>query len=170
MTEKEFAQWAMAAQGYYPKEDRFLANDYMMDLWFQQLKDLDYKIAEAALNKWVATNRWSPTIADIREIATTFCLGELPDWGAAWDEVLIAIRRYGTYRAFEAVESLSPITQKTVKRLGYLELCRSDNLTADRANFRDIYNTLASREKENAQLPEHIRDLISQMPQARLEG
>lgn len=168
MTKKEFSLIALALRAYFPKENNFIPNEQAMELWYFQLKDLDYKVAEAAVNKWAATNKWSPTIADLRETALTITLGELPEWGEAWQEVTLAIRRYGSYRAGDALKSLSPLTKKVVERLGYLQLCASENIAADRANFRMIFEQLAAREKKQAQLPEGLKVLIAQMQQDKL--
>lgn len=165
MTEKEFSFLALALISYYPKEKNFLPTDEAIELWYYQLKDIDYKVAEAAINKWAATNKWSPTIADIRETAASITLGELPDWGEAWQEVTLAIKRFGSYRAGEALNSLSPLTRKAVERLGYMQLCASENIAADRANFRMIYEQLQQREKKQAQLPDGLKTLIAQMQQ-----
>ena len=165
MTKKEFSLIALALRAYFPKENNFIPNEQALELWYMQLKDIDYRVAEAAVNKWAATNKWSPTIADIRETATAISQGELPDWGEAWQEVTLAIKRFGSYRAGEALRSLSPLTRKAVERLGYMQLCASENIAADRANFRMIYEQLAAREKKQAQLPEGLKTLIAQMQQ-----
>ena len=75
MTEIEFAKFAMALKTYYPREN-LLPNQQAMDLWFSQLQDIPYKVAEVGLNKWVSLNKWSPSIADIREMASTVANGE----------------------------------------------------------------------------------------------
>lgn len=168
MTKKEFVYLALAMRAYFPKEKNLLPNEQAIELWYYQLKDLNYKVAEAALNKWAATNKWSPTIADIRETAADITIGELPDWGEAWQEVTFAIKRFGSYRAGDALKSLSPLTKKAVERLGYMQLCASENIAADRANFRMIYETLAEREKKQAQLPEGLKQLIGQLQQDNL--
>lgn len=168
MTKQEFAYFVMAMQSYFTKERNLLPDEQAIELWYLQLKDLDYKVAEAALNKWAATNKWSPTIADIRELAADFTMGELPDWSEAWEQVQLAARRYGFYRAGEAINSLSPLARKTVERLGFREICYSENQDALRANFRDIYKSLAEREKKQAQLPEGLKQLIGQMQQEKL--
>lgn len=162
MTKKEFATFAMALKTYYPREN-LLPNEQAMELWFFQLQDIPYKIAEAGLNKWVSLNKWSPSIADIREMASGIAHGELPNWGDAWEEVCRAISRYGSYRAGEAVDSLSPLTRKAVKRIGFVNICMSENPSADRANFRMIYEQLAEREKKDAQMPEPLKTLIEQI-------
>lgn len=163
MNKKEFAILASALRTYYPKE-KLLPNEQAMELWFNQLKDIPYQVAETALNKWVAINKWSPSIADLREQASEIVNGALPEWGDGWEQVEKAIRFYGVYRATEALESMDELTRETVKRLGFNNICLSENPQADRANFRMIYEQLAERKKTNDQIPENIKMLISKMP------
>ena len=163
MTKQEFALLTSALKTYYPRE-KLLPNPQAMELWFNQLKDIPYKVAETALNKWVATNKWSPSIADIREQANEIVNGVIPDWGNGWEQVEHAIRYFGIYNATRAMESLDDITRETVKRLGFNNLCLSENPQADRANFRMIYEQLAERKATNDQVPEDIKKLINNMP------
>lgn len=162
MDKQEFSLFASALRTYYSKEN-LLPNSQAMELWFRQLQDIPFPVAEAALNKWVATNKWSPSIAEIRELAAEIKNGKLPDWGEAWEETCKAIKRFGFYRPKEAIESLSPLTRKTVERLGFTNLCLSENPTADRANFRQCYETVAKREQENNVLPLPLQETIKQL-------
>jgi hypothetical protein len=162
MDKKEFALFAMALKTYYPREN-LLPNNQAMELWFEQLQDIPAKVAEAGLKKWVAINKWSPSISDIREMASSITVGELPDWGEAWEEVCNAIRHYGSYRTKEALESMSPLARKATERIGFLNLCMSESPMTDRANFRMIYESLAEREKKDAQLPPPLKQLILEM-------
>lgn len=68
MNKFEFSNIVKAIRTYYPKET-ILPNDEAMTLWYDQLKDLDYKATAEGLKKWVAVERWSPSIADLREAA-----------------------------------------------------------------------------------------------------
>ena len=151
MTKKEFATFAMALKTYYPRET-LLPNDASMELWFNQLKDIPYDVAEISLNKWVSLNKWSPSIADIREMSSTVTMGESPEWGEAWEQVLRAIRRYGSYNVAQALDSMDDLTRRTVERLGFREICMSENIAVDRANFRMVYENLQNRQKENNKL------------------
>lgn len=160
MTKQEFGLFVMALKTYFPRE-KLLPNEQAVELWYRQLQDLDYKIAETALNEWVATEKWSPSIADIRELAARIRFGEVPDWGDGWRNTMKAIRMYGYYRPEEAMESLDDLTRETVKRLGFQNLCLSENQEADRANFRKIYEQLADRKIRDAQISEKLRDLIA---------
>ena len=162
MTKKEFAMLAMILQEVYAKEN-FLQTNVSKDLWFEMLQDIPFPVAQASIKKWILTNKWSPTIAEIREIAGSLMLGDSPDWGEAWKEVQLAIRRYGSYRIGEAIESLSPLTRETVERIGFRNLCMSENETADRANFRMIYEQLAKRKQTDALMPVNLKQLISEI-------
>ena len=159
MTKKEFATFAMALKTYYPREN-LIPNDKALELWFIQLQDLEYKILEIVLNKWVATNKWSPSIAEIREEAAAITSEPIADWGEAWEKVLKVVRHYGSYEPEKAMAELEELTAAAVKRVGYYEICQSTNIAVERANFRDIYNNLAERKKTRQQIAPQILAMI----------
>lgn len=159
MTKKEFAIFAMALKTYYPREN-LIPNDKALELWFMQLQDLEYKTIELVLNKWVATNKWSPSIAEIREAAAEITSGPIQDWGEAWQNVLNVVRHYGSYEPIKAMEELDELTAQAVKQVGYYEICQSTNISVERANFRDIYNNLAERKKKRHQIAPQILAMI----------
>lgn len=168
MDRKQFAIYASALRTYFPKEN-ILPNDQAMALWFKQLQDIPYDVAEIALNKWVAVNKWSPSISEIRQTAIELMSGESKDWGDAWEEVLKAINNYGSYREEDALNSLDDTTRKVVKRLGFRNICMSENIEADRANFRMIYTNQVERDKQDAQLPESLKQLMGGVTK-KIEG
>lgn len=172
MDRKQFAMVAAALQTYYPREN-LLSTKQALELWFAQLQDIPYEVAEMALNRWVATEKWPPTIADIREQAANIAAGDLEDWGEGWRQVVSAIGVYGYCNPQEALDSMDEITRECVRRLGWMELCMSENATADRANFRAMYEALKERKKKERQTPEAIRLMIAgiqQKQQGRLTG
>lgn len=157
MNAQEFANFAAALRTYYSREN-ILPNKQAMELWFRQLQDIPYEAAEAILSKWVATNKWSPSIADIRDAyAEITSGGRSTDWGEAWEQTMTAIRRFGSYDETGALESLPPLTRETVRRLGYKSLCWSENQMADRANFRQVYEILEKRHIEDRKVPLPVR-------------
>lgn len=162
MDKKEFAIFSAALKTYYPREG-LLPNDKAMSLWYEQLADIPYKVAEVALKKWVATNKWSPSIAEIREACSTIVNGELPDWSEGWEKTMKAIRRYGSYRPKEALDSLDELTRETVERIGYREMCVTENIGYYRTNFKTVFETLANRKKLDKQLPPQLTKLIDGM-------
>lgn len=168
MTREEFKKIAMAMRTYYPNQN-ILPNNAAMELWYQQLMDISYPVCTLALNQWVAVNKWAPTIADLRETVMDVSTKDLPDWSEAWEAVIKNIQKYGFYRAIEGKEALTGITRQTVERIGYIHLCNSENIVADRANFRDIYNSLAQRERKQAILPQGLKIAIETTRQNLLE-
>ena len=171
MTKQEFGLLASAIRTYYPKEN-ILPNQQEMELWYRELQDIPYAVAEAGLRKWVTTNKWSPSIAEIREMATDVQHGSIPEWGEGWEQVLKAIRMYGTYRIAEAMDSFDDITRQCVERLGFRNICLSENIAADRANFRMMYETLSERKKKDMQMPFNLSNMIEtiQKEQLRIGG
>lgn len=169
MDRKEFSQIAKAIKTYYPSSPGLFPNMAAVELWYTHLQDIPYQVCTLAVNRWVATNKWPPTIADLRESAMEVLSNEIPDWSEAWEEVMKNIQKYGFYRAVEGKEALTGITRQTVERIGYIHLCNSENITADRANFRDIYNSLLAREKKQAVIPAGLQAAIETVKQKSIE-
>lgn len=171
MTKEEFAKIVAALKTYYPSQN-LIPNNQALELWYMQLADIDYQAMSVAVNKWVATNKWSPTIADLREQAKSVVSGDIPDWNSAYEEVRANIRRYGYYEAEEGLKHLSDITLETVRSIGYTEMCLSENRAAIRANFRDIYNRLAERKRQEDALPIGLKNAIARVREERkmIEG
>jgi len=163
MTKQEFALLAQALRTYYPKEDKLLPNREAMALWYEALGDLPYPVAKASLQKWAETNKWSPSIAEWREAAASVTHGEIPGWGDGWEQVLRAIRMYGMYNPGAALASMDPLTRKAVERVGFREICMSENIATDRANFRMVYENLAEREKTQQQISLPLQKAINRL-------
>lgn len=159
MTKVEFNKIALAIKAYYPRV-KMLDNDYAIELWYNALGDLDYMTTAAALEHWRTNEKWPPTIADLREGCLIITEGETQPWGEAWEEVVYAIWRYGYMRQTEALNSMSEVTRKAVRNLGWMNLCTSENVMSDRANFRDIYNELAERDRKQKRMSPRLRKLI----------
>ena len=88
---------------------------------------------------------------------------EAADWGEAWGAVLDAIRRHGLYGQRQALESLDELTRRAVQAVGWRELCLSENISVERANFRSIYQDLVAREKAKQQMGEALQQKIALM-------
>ena len=166
MTRQEFATLAMEIRTYYPKE-QILPNQQAMELWYRELQDIPANVAEAALRKWVATNKWSPTIAELRETAAEVLKGEIPDWGEGWKQVQNAIRFYGRERQKSAIESMHPLVGEVAERMGWWNLCMSTNPGADRETFRKMYEIFTEREQARQQMGLPLQEVINQL---RLEA
>lgn len=169
MDKKEFSMFAMALKTYYPRE-QILPNQQAMELWFREIQDIPFDVAEMALRKWVATNKWSPSIADIREMTAGIVNGDPMTWGESWEKALNAVKRFGSYNQAAAMDSLDPLTRKCVENIGYLELCRSENIMVERAHFQKIFDVYAKREKVNKQIAAPLLEAISQVQIKGIDG
>ena len=159
MTKDEFRVLAKGLKAVYTQPN-FLPDAEAIQIWYELLKDLDYATANIAIQKHMVSSKYPPTIADIREQATEVSYGQAPLWSDGWEQVLRAMRLYGSYRLQEALDSMDDLTRKAVKRLGFKELCMSENIAVDRANFRMVFEQLANREYETKKFPLSLQNSI----------
>ena len=151
-----------ALKSVYTK-DNFLPDADSIKIWYQLLKDIPYEVLNIAIQKYMMSNVFPPTIADLRELSAEITEGQIKDWGDGWEQVLRAIHSYGSYREKEALESMDELTRTCVKRMGFRNICLSENISADRANFRMMYETLANRKKEDSKISLTVKTKIAQM-------
>jgi hypothetical protein len=123
------------------------ANQQTAQVYEEMLQDLDYAKANAAVRRLIATAKFMPTIAEVREACVDVMHGQVRPGGDAWGDVLAAVRRYGVYRSpvFD-----DPIVARVVQSLGWVEICNSENAAADRARFIQTYDQLAKAQRTEA--------------------
>lgn len=130
-----------------PNPEKF---EMLVTLWTKMLGDVEYFIAEAAVEKFLAESVYPPTIADIRTRIADITVIKEKTAIEGWDDVKTAIRKFGWYNEAGAMQSLGGVTHKVVASIGFKTLCMSENEMADRAHFLKVYDTLAAREREDA--------------------
>lgn len=155
MTDVEFATIASAIKAAYPSAN-IMPDNQSKSVWYTMLSDLDYNVCLAALKEHMSVCKFAPSIAELRELCSGITHGSQKDWGAAWEEVLSAVRYKGMYREDEALDGMDELTRECVKRLGFKNICMSENIELDRANFRMIYDQVAKRRAQEAQLPKGL--------------
>ena len=157
VSKQEFATLVLAMQAMYG--DEFIGTEKAMDVWFALLHDLDYQILSKALQKHMLTNKFKPTVAELREIYADLICPVVSDWSEGWEKVSRAIGHYGMYRAEEALASFDDVTRETVKRLGFQNICLSENIVADRARFAEIYQAIQQRKRIAVNIGSVLPDL-----------
>ena len=169
MTAKEFGILADAIKTYFPR-DNVLPTEKALRLWYEELKDIPYQIAHTALRKYVSTNKFAPTIADIREQSTTLALqaGNIDVFSSdsqAWQIVWKAIRCSGDYdRAEDNFDKFPPAVQRAVgspKQLQEWALTQNLNVEVVSSNFRRTYRTEQQREREKYMLSPDLLKIIT---------
>jgi hypothetical protein len=138
MTQKDFISIAGYLKTAYPNSN-FLPTQEAIKNWFEELKDLEAETCKNAMREYVRNNDFPPSIAGIRRSCVKKENILADTWDVAWDKVMVAVRKYGTYGAREAMESLDPLTRKSIKAIGFYEVCTSSNTNSLRREFRDIY-------------------------------
>lgn len=138
------------------------------ELWYKMLADIPYDIAEKALIKVLATARFFPSIADIREAAVDI-VQPLPSAAVAWEEVSSMQRVYSFRESGEGIKHLSPLTKRVVRAIGLWDLYNSPGESSQRMFFK-LYEAMAHEQRKLAVLPDGIRQLINQRTALLLDG
>ena len=133
-----------------------------INLWTSMFADVEPEEMLLAVQKMIATKPYFPTVAEVRSALAEIRAERIPDAGAAWGEVITAIREYGGYEPEKALQSMSPLTRLAVQRIGWKELCMSEDQNIDRAHFFKIYQAEESRQKENTLLPLEVFEKLEQ--------
>lgn len=127
------------------------ASPETVQVYARMLADLEYVVANAAVERLTATSKWFPAVAEVREACMALAVGEPAAGGDAWGAVLAAIRHWGAYRTpGKDFEFPDPLVLHCVRSLGWQELCRSENQVADRARFVELYDQLAASHRTRA--------------------
>lgn len=165
MTAKEFGLLADAIKTYFPR-DNVLPTENALRLWYAELKDIPYQIAYAALRKYVSTNKFAPTIADIREQAAELYNqreGDISE-NTAWQLVWKAICNSG-YHAEEEFEKLPETVKRAVgsasqlRQWGLFEV-NDNTISYWKSDFQRIYRLEQQKELERRKLSPDVLKLI----------
>lgn len=113
------------------------------------------------------TNKFKPTVAELREIYIELVSPTISDWSEGWEKVSRAIGHYGMYQEQAAMESFDEVTREVVKRLGFQNICLSENIVADRARFAEIYQAIQRRKRTEVNVESALPNLW-EMVQNRL--
>ena len=159
---KEFENLAMVMKAAYTS-DKFLKDVYSIKLWYSLLKDIPYDVATSTVQHLILNNKYPPTIAEFREDASNMTLDIGGDWSEGWQSVISAIGRFGYTNQSGALESMTATTRACVERIGWENICFSENIQVDRANFRNIYGSIQERKKQQHKLPQKLQNTIEQL-------
>lgn len=143
-TTKAIAPLQLAFKGALEKD--------RLQFYVMMLSDIPPQILEVAVKKLIMTNKFLPSIAEIRETAYgikgTISGTAAPDESEAWGEVVKAIQSVGYYRkpkfSHEAITT-------AVNNIGWQDICTTpnDGTNTLRSQFRRAYQLAAQRQKDN---------------------
>lgn len=162
MNRREFAVIAATLEEYYGK-NQITKSEASMDIWFGLIGDIEYDCCKNAVRQLMATSNFFPSGAEIRRLCGQIIAPAVPDVDEAWGMVLRAVRTYGYMQETEALASLPEPCRTVVRNMGWQNICRSENIMAERAFFRDSYQPKAAEMKRVQALPEGTRQEQSRL-------
>ena len=169
MNKQETIQVITLLAGNYDsiaKKDK-TQKEIMVNIWFECLGDLDYKLVLQSVKKTIIESPYPPTIHDIRknaiEIANPSNNRNALD---AWNEAYLMISN-GLYMTQEEFEQHSPEVRNffgSVRQVCELAQADADVVnTVTKGQFLKQYEIIDNREREQKLLPVKMRELIEQM-------
>lgn len=154
MKRSEAAKLLAVVAASYPN---FEPDEVKLGVWTEMLGDLDYPTANMAVRRHIATSRFAPTVAEIREQAMIAGGHEEVTATEAWGELMQAVRHHGYYHEREALAEMNPETRRVVERITWREVNMCENLDVLRGQFLRMYETMAGRSRREALCPPAIR-------------
>ncbi len=127
-------------------------------VYMRLLRDIPAAQLQTVVDQAIATCKFLPTVAELRDMYAALGNGDRLTWADAWQLVVKEIRRIGSYGVPHFDDDM---TQRTVAAMGWRELCLSENQAVDRAQFRDMYNAMQQRTDNNTKMLPQARELAN---------
>ena len=127
-----------------------------IETYYSFLKDYSVEEFKEAVKRIIETKSFMPTIAEIKKTIAEIKMSDVPSAEDEWQEVLMAVRRYGSYREQEALDSLKPYTAYIVKHIGFMNICMATDQTWNRKEFIEEYKVLKDKDIVNFQLSKKL--------------
>lgn len=127
----------------------FLPDEMAWELWLRALSDLPAELVRYAIVVYIQSNHYPPTIADLREIASTLVNKDQMTEMQAWALVSKAVRN-SSYNSEEQFRRLPELVQKAVGSASVLKewaLMEEDKISVAQSQFLRTYRSLQEREK-----------------------
>ena len=177
MTEPEALRLMVRLVAAFPRPE---VSEATVDVYVQHLLPLDYQAARVAIARLVATRKFLPAIAEIRDAMTEQRATDFPTAGDAWALAMTWVRKIGGYGTPPETTPTERLVKRAIDGLGgWAYLCHeSENLAADRARFLDGWDELVRRERTRTahevwplpgvprvEAPASVRELVTSLAQ-----
>lgn len=170
LTKERFRVLVKGMKAVYA-QPTFLPDADAVGVWYQLLRDLDYRELSAAVQQHMMTSPFPPTIADLRRLATQMP-EEINELGA-WALVRQAISN-SAYNAEAEFAKLPPMIQKAVGNPANLrEMAMMDMDTVnsvEQSHFMRVYRATVEREKTRLTLSPGMRERVEKTNDMMIGG
>lgn len=188
MNKKETVALFGLIAALFPRDDKFTHPDATMrDAWAEMLEDIPFDHAKAAIKASVATSPFPPSISEIRDYATRLNTPRRMTAEEAWGIASDMIRTYGnrTVRIdgaipaeekparfgepvrirpsgleYEAKRHCPPDVWAMLERMGYSDLCVSENPDVVRGQFMRAWQSHDDEAREARVLGAIVPELV----------
>ena len=172
MDREKFSILVKAMKAVYG-DPKFIADKDAFNVWYELLKDIPYDLCQAAIHKYITTNKFPPTIADIRQLVTEIVTPETMNEGKAWSLVYKAICN-SAYNSQAEFDKLPKECKKAVGNAAILRewasLDMSEVNTVIQSNFMRSYKVEVKKSREYDQLPEATKNVIQRLSENNAFG
>lgn len=160
MTKEEFKVLVKAMKAVYAQAT-FIPDNDAFNVWYELLKDLEYKKCATAIQVYMSTEKFPPTISDIREKY----FDKEPEFTEmeAWALVRKAIGD-SIYHSVERFNELPINIQKAIGTPNQLRNWAMDSGFNDnvvQSNFIRAYQNVSARDKTFNKLPASVQTLLT---------
>lgn len=172
MTKAEFSNIVKALKSIY-SDPKFMADGTSLEVWYTLFANFDYKVVQAAVQKYILTSNRIPTPADINEKIAELTAPQAVNAEEAWQMVVKALRN-STYGAEEEFAKLPETVQRAIAspdNLRNMASMPSDTVhSVEKSHFFRVYRAECEQKKQNAMLPESLRVPLATQDQKLLDG
>lgn len=171
MEREEFKTLVKGMKAVYA-QPTFIPDQDAFNVWYELLKDLQYKHLSVAIQKYMLTEKFPPTIADLRSKTSEITEPDIESMSEleAWAIVRKAIGNSG-YHSEEEFKKLPEACQIAVGSPANLRewaLMDSEQVgTVEQSHFIRNYRTAVKRISEDRKIPSNIRALISEIKEEK---
>lgn len=151
MTESETVKIIAMLYMAYPAVNK-LSDEAIKDMtgiWYKFFENDSYNLVEVAVQRHISTNKWLPSIAEIREQMAKIMRPDLIPPDVAWSVVKDYIYLRDCY------VKLPPLIAKVIETIGTSTL-KEQHGGHDKQMFMDLYTPAYERELEKAKLPKAL--------------
>lgn len=170
MTRADAAKLVAIIVTAYPNFDKFKdaqAIASTVDLWATMFSDDDGRVIGLAVKKHIATSKWPPSVAEIREIMLEIQRPDLVPPDQAWAAVSDYMHTKGDHSGDGLQYALPPLVARAVEVIGYHNLYEMSRGTygdskpgMDRVAFLQQYTAMYDRERARAMTPAEVLEDI----------
>ena len=161
MTESETVKIIAMLYMAYPAVNK-LSDEAIKDMtgiWYKFFENDSYNLVEVAVQRHISTNKWLPSIAEIREQMAKIMRPDLIPPDVAWSVVKDYIYLRDCY------VKLPSLIAKVIETIGTSTL-KEQHGGHDKQMFMDLYIPAYERELEKAKLPKALSTRLAKSDEA----